>query len=62
MERSYLFVPATKHLMISKALESKADAIIIDLEDSVAYLEKENVDKACTCNRDEQEKNITSHK
>lgn len=42
MERSYLFVPATKHHMISKALESKADAIIIDLEDSVAHMEKEN--------------------
>lgn len=42
VERSYLFVPAMKPLMISKALESEADAIIIDLEDSVAQAEKEN--------------------
>ena len=40
MERSYLFVPATKPQMISKALKSKADAIILDLEDSVAHVEK----------------------
>lgn len=42
VERSYLFVPATKPQMISKALKSKADAIILDIEDSVAHVEKES--------------------
>jgi citrate lyase subunit beta / citryl-CoA lyase len=34
--RSWLFVPADSNKKILKALESKADAIILDLEDSVA--------------------------
>ena len=34
--RSWLFVPADSERKIAKALESKADAIIFDLEDSVA--------------------------
>lgn len=34
--RSWLFVPADSERKITKALDSKADAIIFDLEDSVA--------------------------
>jgi citrate lyase subunit beta/citryl-CoA lyase len=34
--RSWLFVPADSERKIAKALDSKADAIIFDLEDSVA--------------------------
>ena len=36
MMRSWLFVPASKPAMIEKALASPADAVIIDLEDSIA--------------------------
>jgi citrate lyase subunit beta/citryl-CoA lyase len=35
-ERSMLFVPATRRAMIEKAARSEADAVCIDLEDSVA--------------------------
>ncbi|HVF82715.1 MAG TPA: CoA ester lyase [Sphingomicrobium sp.] len=38
--RSWLFVPADSEKKIAKALESEADAIIFDLEDSVAGSEK----------------------
>ena len=38
--RSWLFVPADSERKISKALESDADAIIFDLEDSVAPSQK----------------------
>jgi citrate lyase subunit beta/citryl-CoA lyase len=38
--RSWLFVPADSDKKISKALESEADAIIFDLEDSVAPAKK----------------------
>ena len=38
--RSWLFVPADSERKISKALESDADAIIFDLEDSVAPAQK----------------------
>ena len=34
--RSWLFVPADSDKKIAKALDSAADAIIFDLEDSVA--------------------------
>ena len=34
--RSWLFVPADSERKIAKALDSEADAIIFDLEDSVA--------------------------
>src|SRR5437899_9540363 len=34
--RSWLFVPADSERKIAKALESEADALIFDLEDSVA--------------------------
>ena len=34
--RSWLFVPADSEKKISKAIDSEADAIIFDLEDSVA--------------------------
>jgi citrate lyase subunit beta/citryl-CoA lyase len=38
--RSWLFVPADSERKIGKALESEADAIIFDLEDSVATAQK----------------------
>lgn len=38
--RSWLFVPADSEKKIAKALDSEADAIIFDLEDSVAPTEK----------------------
>ena len=38
--RSWLFVPADSERKIAKALESEADAIIFDLEDSVAPEQK----------------------
>jgi citrate lyase subunit beta/citryl-CoA lyase len=38
--RSWLFVPADSERKIAKALESEADAIIFDLEDSVAPTQK----------------------
>ncbi len=38
--RSWLFVPADSEKKIAKALESEADAIIFDLEDSVAPAHK----------------------
>jgi citrate lyase beta subunit len=40
MMRSMLFVPATRPDMIAKALNSAADAVCIDLEDSVAPADK----------------------
>ncbi|NEU31391.1 CoA ester lyase [bacterium LRH843] len=40
--RSYLFVPATNRSMLEKAVFSKADNAIFDLEDAVAYSEKQN--------------------
>ena len=38
--RSWLFVPADSERKVAKALESNADAIIFDLEDSVAPAQK----------------------
>jgi citrate lyase subunit beta/citryl-CoA lyase len=38
--RSWLFVPADSEKKIGKAIESKADAVIFDLEDSVAPQQK----------------------
>src|SRR5687767_6851999 len=38
--RSWLFVPADSEKKIAKALDSEADAIIFDLEDSVAPARK----------------------
>ncbi len=38
--RSWLFVPADSERKIAKALESEADALIFDLEDSVAVANK----------------------
>ncbi|WP_174614477.1 HpcH/HpaI aldolase/citrate lyase family protein [Virgibacillus ihumii] len=40
--RSYLFVPAKELSIINKAINSEADSVIIDLEDAVAYSEKNN--------------------
>jgi citrate lyase subunit beta/citryl-CoA lyase len=51
-ERNMLFVPAARWAMIGKAAASAADAVCIDLEDSVPAAEKEasraNVVKAFT--------------
>jgi citrate lyase beta subunit len=41
LERSALFVPASRWPMIEKAARSAADAVVIDLEDAVAPAEKE---------------------
>jgi len=41
LPRSYLFVPGRDAHRIGKALESAADAVVIDLEDAVAQEEKE---------------------
>ena len=38
--RSWLFVPADSERKVDKALDSEADAIIFDLEDSVAPAQK----------------------
>ena len=38
--RSWLFVPADSNKKMMKALESDADAVIFDLEDSVALSQK----------------------
>src|SRR3984957_14341812 len=40
LERSLLFVPASRWAMIEKAAGSEADAICIDLEDAVSVDEK----------------------
>ncbi len=40
IERSMLFVPASRPFMIAKALRSAADAVCIDLEDAVAPNDK----------------------
>jgi citrate lyase subunit beta / citryl-CoA lyase len=40
--RTLLFVPGSRQAMIEKAAGLRADAIILDLEDSVAPAEKEN--------------------
>jgi len=40
--RSWLFVPADSERKVAKALDSKADALIFDLEDSVAPAQKAN--------------------
>ena len=46
MTRTYLFVPATRPERISKAFSSGADAVIVDLEDSVDHGSKESARKA----------------
>lgn len=48
LEKSYLFVPASKPERIAKALQTKADAIIIDLEDAVALAQKDSVRRSLT--------------
>jgi citrate lyase beta subunit len=40
LTRSQLYVPASKPAMIAKAAASEADAVCIDLEDSVTHGEK----------------------
>jgi citrate lyase subunit beta/citryl-CoA lyase len=42
LERSMLFVPASQYPMIEKAVGSAADAVCLDLEDSVSVEEKVN--------------------
>ena len=44
--RSLLFVPATSERKIERAFESKADGVILDLEDSVAVSQKQNARRA----------------
>jgi citrate lyase beta subunit len=51
--RSWLFVPADSERKITKALDSEADAIIFDLEDSVAP------DRNGGCGSTRSEANIT---
>lgn len=51
--RSYLFVPGNQYDRIGKAIHSKADAVIIDLEDSIAKSEKANA-RECVENYLEQ--------
>ena len=40
VSRSFLFVPADSERKLEKAADSNADALIIDLEDSVASAER----------------------
>ena len=47
MKRTYLFVPGTMPERMKKALNSGADAVIIDLEDAVAAPDKEKA-RACS--------------
>lgn len=42
VEKTYLFVPGNHPDRITKALDSEASAVIIDLEDSIALSEKES--------------------
>jgi len=46
MYRSMLYVPATNERFVAKASERGADAIILDLEDSIPATEKENARRA----------------
>lgn len=45
MEKTYLFVPGNRPDRFEKAIRSEADAVIIDLEDSVALEDKVEVRK-----------------
>ncbi|PMR73683.1 HpcH/HpaI aldolase/citrate lyase family protein [Billgrantia endophytica] len=46
LQRSFLFVPATRPERIPKALASGADAVIVDLEDAVAHDKKDEARQA----------------
>ena len=46
MNRSFLFAPGNVARRVEKALTLDADAVIVDLEDSVADAEKEATRKA----------------
>lgn len=46
--RSFLFVPADSDRKLAKGASSGADALILDLEDSVALSNKENARKSAT--------------
>ena len=48
MSRSFLFVPADSERKLEKAADSKADALIIDLEDSVASSERPGARKTAS--------------
>lgn len=48
MFRSMLFVPATNEKFVSKAAERGADAVILDLEDSIPPAEKDRARAALT--------------
>ena len=65
MIRSMLFVPASRPDMIEKALKSAADAVCIDLEDSVAPADKPaaraNVAETWRCTPGMRSPQTTSH-
>jgi len=48
VSRSFLFVPADSERKLEKAADSKADALIIDLEDSVASSERPGARKTAS--------------
>ena len=48
--RSFMFVPAYNRKFIEKALGSDADAIILDMEDSVPQ-DKRSEENACPASR-----------
>jgi len=56
--RSWLFTPATKPDRFGKAAEAGADALIIDLEDSVALLAKEQARRAALENLERKPQKI----
>ena len=45
--RSLLYLPANNERFLSKALSRGADALILDLEDSIAIAEKDNARERC---------------
>ncbi len=47
MNRSYLFVPADSERKMKKAMDSGADALILDLEDSVAPAARPQARELC---------------
>ncbi len=59
MSRSFLFVPADSERKLEKAADSNADALIIDLEDSVASSERPGARKiACGFVSNHRDRNV----
>ncbi len=59
VSRSFLFVPADSERKLEKAADSNADALIIDLEDSVASVERPAARKiACRFVSNHQDRNL----